>query len=176
MGPTKSRQFIFQILAIALQIRAATSDLNHGFKVPPFLNCEGPPFHPIWSVFRESAVANARAGYPRNESLREMAVELIATFEPSMVLGTRSWVVQLRSAATGDTYHLRLGRTSSACYRTSVDGPRIGAFLMVDGDTDAELFQLSQAIAGIGQCGICFGIHQRRFGPQSRHGVEMLRL
>lgn len=34
-------------------------------------------------VFRESAVANARAGYPRNESLREMAVELIATFEPS---------------------------------------------------------------------------------------------
>lgn len=34
-------------------------------------------------VFRESAVANARAGYPRNETLREMAVELIATFEPS---------------------------------------------------------------------------------------------
>lgn len=26
-----------------------------------------------------------------------------------MILGARAWVVQLRSAATGDTYHLRWG-------------------------------------------------------------------
>ncbi|CAL1167539.1 unnamed protein product [Cladocopium goreaui] len=95
---------ILGILAIVAVTEAAS---KHGFKVPPFLNCEGPTFHPIWSVFRESAIANAQAGYPRNESLREMAVDLITTFEPSMLLGARAWVVQLRSAATGDIYHLR---------------------------------------------------------------------
>ena len=33
--------------------------------------------------FREGAILNARAGYPRNDSLREIAVELISDFEES---------------------------------------------------------------------------------------------
>lgn len=52
-------------------------------------------FFPCAEVFRESAIANAQAGYPRNESLREMAVDLITTFEPSLkpraMAGCRSW-------------------------------------------------------------------------------------
>eukprot|EP00435_Cladocopium_sp_Y103_P011207 s4210_g2.t3 len=106
------RPNILGIVAIVVVHTEAAS--KHGFKVPPFLNCEGPTFHPIWSVFRESAIANAQAGYPRNESLREMAVDLITTFEPSMLLGARAWVVQLRSAATGDIYHLRQSQLGTA--------------------------------------------------------------
>ncbi|CAE8673448.1 unnamed protein product [Polarella glacialis] len=79
-----------------------------GFQAPAFLNCDGPPFSPRWSAFREVAIANAKAGSPRDEEFRHEASMLIHEYEPSMIVGARAWVVHLRSAASGDIYHLKL--------------------------------------------------------------------
>lgn len=76
-------------------------------QVPGFLDCDGPSYLPIWSLFRDAARLNALAGYPFNETLRQMAAELIAEHEPNLHLGVRAWVVQLRSAATGDAFRLK---------------------------------------------------------------------
>ncbi|CAE7393356.1 unnamed protein product [Symbiodinium natans] len=101
-------RFIVTIAIAVAPVRA--------FQVPAFLNCDGPPFAGTWSVFREAAVLNARAGYPRNESLRDMAVEIISDFEESMIGGARAWVVHLRTAATGDVFELRSHSTEKAAF------------------------------------------------------------
>ncbi|CAE7232852.1 unnamed protein product [Symbiodinium sp. CCMP2592] len=106
------------VRAAPFVVRLAVAVAVHDglFQAPDFLNCAGPPFSPVWSVFRDAAIFNARAGYPRNESLRSMAVELISGFEESMIGGARAWVVHLRTAATGDIFELRSHGTEHAAF------------------------------------------------------------
>jgi len=99
-------------------------------KVPAFLDCEGPPFDPLWGTFRRAAIRNARAGYPEDASLRNTAAVLIHRYEPVLLGGTRAWVVHLRSAASGDIYRLNPdqegGTDAAACRLPGADGAAVG--------------------------------------------------
>lgn len=92
---------------LACGIVGGTTFAHAAPRVPAFLDCEGPPFDPLWSSFRHAAVKNALAGYPRDDSLRDLAAALIHRFEHLIHAGTRAWVVHLRSAASGDIYQYR---------------------------------------------------------------------